>query len=523
MPAALDFYHRWTLIPTFTNAHPPFPNVVLGLLWHLFGFQILVTRLTACAFAAGGLLAMFVLTRRLLDASAAITVTCLTAVYPIWFTQSSLAHADIFASAFTLAGLAVYLTGSGQRGTGLVAENAAENTATKPGSMILAAVFFCLATLAKETALLQPVVLAGLQLIAASRSPSKARRTHMQWAAALATPIPMLAAWFGYHRWKTGFTFGNPTFLRYNATGNLTMAHIASSLGYRFLHLSWQRNLWLPILLALACLPFPRRLGVTKPMLPTSTLRTVAVLAVANWLAFSVLGGALLTRYLLPVYPLILLVCVAVWRSRTEYWPWLAVLSGAAFISALWFNPPTFFAPEDNLTYRDMIVVHQEAINFLAQHYPDATVLTAWPGAAELTRPELGYVSRPFKIDALDDLTRGEIAKAAQTPGAYDVALVFTLRYTPPALQQYLLRHPDTRRGRKFAAQRDLSPREIASMLGGSIVWEDNRDGEWAAVLRFNRRYDALVGGTSTRADSNLPTYSSGSGLPYASASRPVP
>ena len=35
IPAALDFYHRFTLIPEFTNAHPPLPNVLLGTLWHL--------------------------------------------------------------------------------------------------------------------------------------------------------------------------------------------------------------------------------------------------------------------------------------------------------------------------------------------------------------------------------------------------------------------------------------------------------------------------------------------------------
>ncbi|MEO6922697.1 MAG: glycosyltransferase, partial [Bryocella sp.] len=63
IPAALDFYHRWTLIPEFTNAHPPLPNVVLGLVWHAVGFHILATRLTVCVFAAAGLIAVFRLTQ----------------------------------------------------------------------------------------------------------------------------------------------------------------------------------------------------------------------------------------------------------------------------------------------------------------------------------------------------------------------------------------------------------------------------------------------------------------------------
>ena len=40
------------------------------------------------------------------------------------------------------------------------------------------------------------------------------------------------------------------------------------------------------------------------------------VIIAANVLLFSVLGGALLTRYLLPLYPLVLLLCVNTFRRR---------------------------------------------------------------------------------------------------------------------------------------------------------------------------------------------------------------
>ncbi len=489
VPAALDFYHHWTLIPQFTNAHPPLPNVVLGLLWHVFGFGILVTRLTACAFAACGLVAAFEFSRRLLNARVALTVTALTGAYPIWFAQSSLAHADIFAAAFTLGGLAAYLTAPEQ-----VAPGAGGADVSGTRRLRAAAVLFCLAVLSKETAVLQPAALAGLELCAAFKAKDGAsRRAHLRWLGALSIPVPVLALWFGYHRWKTGFTFGNPAFLRYNATGNLTAAHIALSLWYRCLHLFWQRNIWLPVLMAGACFLLPRRSEPSATILPRRVLYAIALLILANWLAFSVLGGALLTRYLLPIYPLTLLVCVSVWQSRTAHWPWLAVLTGAAFLSALWLNPPTYFAPEDNLTYRDMIVVHQEAIAYLEKHDPHATVLTAWPAAAELLRPELGYTDHHFAVFSIENFTLPEIEKAAEQPGRYDVALVFTTHYTAPALAQYLRNHPESRRGRKYAEQHDLSPGEIAAMLGGRVAWEDNRNGEWAAVLRFNRSYDARL------------------------------
>jgi len=477
IPAALDFYRTAQLVPHFTNAHPPLPNVVLGLAWHVVGFHILATRLIVCAFAAAGLLAVFRLTQRLLHDAAAGSVTVLTLVYPIWFAQSSLAHADIFAAAFTLWAFALYF-GAGSLSVGR--------------RQLWVAGLFALAVLSKETSIVQPATLAALQLVWLIRDRRKAvlRREHLGWIGALSFPLLPLLAWYGYHHHVTGFTFGNPEYLRYNATANFTVGHILQALRYRFLHLFWQRNIWVPIVLALACLLLPRRaVGTLKP----ETLRTIGLLVAANWLAFSVLGGALLTRYLLPIYPLILIVCVSLWQERTRWWPLLATITAAAFITALWVNPPTSFAPEDNLTYRDMIVVHQEAIYYVGEHYPNATVLTAWPVAADLFNPWLGYVKQPIKATSIEDFTLAQIQKAAAEPERYDTAIVFTTHFVTPSFRRFLLAHPDSFRGREFAATRDLTPQEIAGMLGGYIVWQDERNGEWAAVLRFDRAYEAKL------------------------------
>ena len=481
IPAALDFYHHGQLVPHFTNAHPPLPNVLLGTLWHIVGYHILATRLLVCAFAAAALLAVFRLTQRLLDPDAALGVTLLTAVYPICFAQSTLAHADIFAAAFTLWAFALYIPDHG---------------ASSPRHQFTIAALFSLAVLSKETSIVQPAALAALQLLwlfRDRRSPDL-RKQHLTWLATLTFPILPLIAWYAYHHHVTGFTFGNPEYLRYNATANLTTAHIFQAIRYRFLHLFWQRNIWLPILFAVACFFLPRRRGAPTS-LTNNTLRIIALLIAANWLAFSILGGALLTRYLLPIYPLILLVCLDLWRTRTRWWPVFVGLTTAAFISALWINPPTSFAPEDNLTYRDMIVVHQEAINYVVDNYPNATILTAWPVAADIFRPELGYVTHPLKATSIEDFTVSQIRKAANEPERYDTAIVFTTHFLAPSFRQYLLAHPDSPRGREFAASRDLTPAEIAAILHGKIVWQDDRNGEWAAVLHFDRTYDARLQG----------------------------
>ncbi|HXS12320.1 MAG TPA: glycosyltransferase family 39 protein [Acidobacteriaceae bacterium] len=500
IPAALDFYRHGWLIPQFTNAHPPLPNVLLGTLWHIVGLHILATRLCVCAVAAAGLTAIFRLAQRLLSAPAAISLTLLTAIYPIWFAQSTLAHADIFAAALTLWAFAVYLPATSfQPGSQLPPQPDSDHRRSR----VAVAILFSLAALSKETAIVEPAALIALEasrLIHNLHSP-QARREHLRWISALAVPFLPLMAWYAYHRARTGFTFGNPVYLRYNATANLTAAHIFTALRYRFVHLFWQRNIWLPILLAIACLLLPRRpRSEVQPLTPSTRLACALLIAV-NWIAFSVLGGALLTRYLLPIYPIILLLCVDTWRERTPWLLWLTAATAAIFVSGLWINPPTAFAPEDTLVYRDMIVVHQEAIAFVNQHYPNATVLTAWPVSNDLFNPDLGYTTHRMKVTPVENFSLDEIQKAAQRPEDFDTAIVFTTHYVAPSLQRYLLSHPDSRIGHVVTSNPDLSPAQIALMLHGRIVWRSpNLDGEWAVVLRFNRSYEArLAPSTPTR------------------------
>ena len=135
------------------------------------------------------------------------------------------------------------------------------------------------------------------------------------------------------------------------------------------------------------------------------------------------------------MYPLILLLCVSHLASPSPPMVALAALSAAAFLAGIWINPPYAFAPEDNLTYRDMVVLHQHAVRFIDQHYPQATVLTAWPATSELNRPELGYTNHPVKTVAIQNFAIDQIQKAAADPGSYDIALVFSTKWEPPPNQ----------------------------------------------------------------------------------------
>ena len=122
IPAAYDFFRTGTLIPhsTLTNAHPPMPSLLLAAWWHLSGFVISGTRTLVCLVSAAALLAVYRIGRRMAGEAVGSVAALLTAAYPIWFAQSTLAHADIFAAAFTLWGLSFYLTPDrrGRRGEG---------------------------------------------------------------------------------------------------------------------------------------------------------------------------------------------------------------------------------------------------------------------------------------------------------------------------------------------------------------------------------------------------------------------
>jgi len=501
IPAAWDYFRTGTLVPvtTASNAHPPLPSVLLAAWWRLSGFVPSGTRTFMCMVAAAALLAVYRLARNLLGVPAAIATTLLTGVYPIWFTQSTLAHADIFAAAFTLWALSFYLAPN----------PAVLDGATNPGgpsfavssrrvgcsrrartALFYTAAMFSLAALSKETAIVTPIALALWEAVQLIRTKSRA---HLAWIAALLTPILPLTLWYAYHYHRTGFVFGNPEYLRYNATANLDPHRIALCLYHRLLHLTMHMNMFVPVTCAVAVLLMP----AIRTRLPRAAIHAIAVVLVANWIAFSVLGGALLTRYLLPMYPLVLLVCVAEWQRRLRPWYALAALSAAAFLAGIWVNPPYAFAPEDNLTYRDMIVLHQRAIATIAQRWPQATVLTAWPAFSELERPELGYATHPIKAVAIQNFSIAEIEKAAADPGTYDTALLFSTKWAPPpgSVDLSRLNRPGRPNSdaRYFDFHEDVRPAEAAALLHGELVWEAHIRGEWVAIFRFPRIENAAL------------------------------
>ena len=474
IPAAWDFFRTGSLIPitTLTNAHPPLPSIYLALWWKISGFYPEVTREAVLIVAAFGLLAVWRLAMRLVGvASVAFWSVVLTGIYPIWFAQSTLAHADIFAATCTLWGLVFALPDRDR----------------KPWA---AALWFAAAALSKETAIAVPLTLALVSLVEAFRANGPMRFRLLRESAWLSACVLPLAGWYGYHYAKTGFLFGNPAFLRYNAQANLDPLRILAAFGHRILHLTAHMNLFVPVLMTFAALllnPRPDAEGHDRANIGDAALRKTFLLLLANALLFSVLGGALLTRYLLPMYPLVLLIAVTTFYRRVPFWHGLSLFSAAAFVVGLFVNPPYGFAPEDNLAYAHVIRLHLSGIAQLNKKYPGATVLSAWPMTDELTRPELGYLKQPYDVYRVEDFTQPQIDHAAEEPGKFSAALVFSTKYDPPRPLLSLGSKSAQLDEKYFGLHHDLPPEAIAKQLGGDLVWEKEDQGQWVALIRFQR------------------------------------
>src|SRR5438552_7938854 len=139
VPAALDL-SAGSLIPhsTPSNAHPPLVLAWLALCWKLVGFHPAVTRCAMLLLAAFSLLGFFRLALAVSNFRVAAWATLLTAAYPVFFVQSSLAQVDLPAAGLIFWGFESYFRNK---------------------RIGVAVIWFSLAALAKETAILVPLAL----------------------------------------------------------------------------------------------------------------------------------------------------------------------------------------------------------------------------------------------------------------------------------------------------------------------------------------------------------------------------
>ena len=507
IPAARDLLLTGSLVPhtTLSNAHPPLVMLWLAFWWKFSAYTPAVTR-TAMLFAAAfALLGVWRLARDVTNQAVAFATVLCTALYPVFFAQSSLAHLDMMAAALTLWGLAMYVE-------------------RRPVATV---VFFALAPLAKETAIIAPLGLFVWELVCPRLGraglQARVRQCEKQDASAaevrdlggkstnkdcagkrgpqgllcscsLLLCIVPLAAWLIYHHHHTGFYFGNPEYLHYNLGATANPLRIMLALLLRLWQVLGYLNLFLLTLAAALVMrepPLRQPDGTPRPRIAINAQLVFAVVILAYAVALSVAGGAVLARYMLPVVPLVILICVSTLYRRVRRWTWWIAFTCAAFVAQLFIPPPYRIAPEDTLLYRDYVILHKLAANELSRH-PHARVLTAWPASDELTRPFLGYVKQPLEVVRIENFSAPEMVRASQATEMFDIALLFTTKWQPP---HPLLRRPLFGQQVQQANNHyheDLPPQVAASLFGGRVVRYLNRNNEWVAIIAIEKIENAV-------------------------------
>jgi 4-amino-4-deoxy-L-arabinose transferase-like glycosyltransferase len=476
IPAAYDVYTKGTLVVQSVAAepHPPLVAVLVAMAWKVFGFTPIVARSVVLLLGAAALLGVFRIGARLSNTTVGLAAMACTALYPVFFVQSSLVHLDIAATAFGIWALAFYFE----------------------RRLALSSVMFCLAVLAKETAILVPLVLAGWEMGAYFLNERKQVQSPVDWnkVFALGSSFVVLAMWFGYYFHRTGSTYGDAAFFNYNIGDTLQPLRVLTVLPIRIWHAAGYMNL-----IALSGLAL---MASMRGFLKTERVRRMhkdsrtacsimALLVAAHILAFSVVGGAVLARYMLPVIPLVILMCVSSLSRWMKHWQFAVVGSCLAFVAALFVNPTYQYDRADNLAYRKFVIQQEEAVHFVTQHTSQNTVSTAWPMTEGFRTPYLGYAVHPVPVQAMKDFSRHSLI-AARDSGA-DVTVLFSREPGGQAVRSDKRDPFDflaTVRRRYFQSLPDLPLAEALRVLGGRVLWSKASGDEWIAVVKLTE-YDA--------------------------------
>lgn len=448
VPAALDIQREGAWIPhsTVPNVHPPGVMAWLAALWSVFGYSIPVTRAAMLLLATLGALFSFVLAVRLcrgLPGAPAFFALLFLLLDPLFYTQSMMAQLDMPAMVGTVLALWLFFEErhalAGLACAGLV--------------------------LTKETGIVLPAVLLVTMLL---------RRSRLREAAYYLAAFVVLAAWLFFLKCGTGYVLGDPGFAHYNVAYALHPVRAGLTLARRLYFLFIADFRWIG---SLAVLAVWKQWGW---FLRRPEWRVVVAFAVLHILLVSLLGGAELERYLLPVLPLLYILIAGALSLLSRVWRIAAAIGLAAgLIAASFINAPYPFPYENNLAMTDFVELHRNAAAALERLYPDRTIYTAWPLTAALARPEFGYVKHGLRVSETSDLHASTLSRL--DPNVVRVLVLYSRTWEPP---WGVLQSPAAR---KFLAhfyqyEPQMTAEQCREKLGLTQIQRWDRRGQWIEI-----------------------------------------
>jgi hypothetical protein len=447
VPAALDIYHDGAWIPhsTVPNAHPPEVMAYLAAVWDVFGYSIPATRAAMLLLASCASLFTFLLAIELckgLRGAPAFAPALLLLVDPLFYTQAMMAQLDMPAMLFTVLALLLFLQDRHR-----------------------AAALACTAlVLAKETGALLPLVLALALLADPPRS---------KFAVYYAAPFAVLAIWFLVLWRATGHLFGDAGFTHYNLGYALNPARASLCFLRRIYYLFLADFRWVGTIAIV--------LAWKKSRIYASRAWRITWLFIAGHvLMVSVLGGAELERYLLPVLPLVYIAMGAGWSLLQPMWRNVSIAAVAVGLMAgLIWNPPFPFPFENNLAMVDFVELQRTAAQFVEKAYPNRSIYTAWPLTQALRDPAFGYVTGKLRATETSDLRYSTLQ--ALDPKGVDVLVLYSRTWEP---EWSVLRFEIIERflHRFYEYEPQMNTAQVREHFGLTSIQRWTRRGQWIEV-----------------------------------------
>jgi 4-amino-4-deoxy-L-arabinose transferase-like glycosyltransferase len=445
VPAALDLYRDGAWVPhsTLANVHPPGVMLILAAVWKIFGFSILSARLTMLAIAAVGVYLSFLLAIRLgrkAEGAPAFAAVVFLMVAPLFYTQSMLVLLDMPAMTLTVLALLLFFD---ER----YAACAAATTAL---------------VLVKETAISTPLVFAAWLWF---------REKHRREALYFLAPAVALGLWLVELHHATGYWLGNEEFARFNVNQSLGFSHIVYAIGRRVYILLLSDGHFLGTAALIAGWRLLR-----------GTEWTIAgLVAIAQTAVVTLLGGAVLDRYMLPVLPILyaaFAVAGSAWRRPVRVCAQAAMV--ILFVVGWFWNPPVPFPYENNLAMVDFVRLQQEAAEYLEDQPAGQRIATAWPLSDAIIHPEFGYVGRPLNLAVVTGGVRlANLAKL--NPKDFDVLVMYSAEWSVKG--RILDIHPIRSLINSFLDPNiNATSDEIRTTLGFVPVLRWTRGGQWIEI-----------------------------------------